>query len=191
MKKPDKLDQINRKLGALERIEDRLEKVVDREQGELKRIEKEEALLEKDEARIERRVVAIGNFTVKRSHLLELARGVAGAFLGVGLGQALGGAVTLAERLHWLNIIGILVFVIVVVSVLVYRNDKQMIADNHLNPIRYVVRTVAVLYVTSLSVQLLALGLFNNFPGWNILLVKALIVGSFPAMSSAAAFTIL
>lgn len=179
-----KLNRIENKLESLGGIETDVEKLVEREDKELKKIEKEEVVIEKN-------LLKIGSFTVKRSKVLELARGVAGAFLGVGLGQALGISVTLAKKIAWPNAVGLLFFIILLAGVLVYKNDKTLIAGSQKHPVRYVTDRIAVLYAISAIVELIGLILFNNFPGWNSLLVKAIVVGSFPAMSSAAAFSII
>ncbi len=177
-----KLDIIDEKLDRVERIEETLERLVEKEDAEIQKVELEEAHLEKE-------LLTIGSLSIKRSHLLELARGAAGAFLGVGLGQALGNSVELAKHLPWLNIIGILLFIILVTGILIYRNDKDIIKGRNL--FTYVGGKLAYLYAISLFVQLLGLVLFNNFPGVNVILYKALIIGSYTAMSSAVAFTLI
>ncbi|HET9850178.1 MAG TPA: hypothetical protein VFP35_00930 [Candidatus Saccharimonadales bacterium] len=153
--------------------------------------DKEIEEIEKEEKEIERTLFKLGDFTIKRSHLLELTRGTAGAFLGVGLGQALGGSLKLAKNLPWENVIGILIFIFILVGLLIYKNDKSFIKGNRAEPVEYVLKKITVLYSISLCVEVLGLVLFNDFPGWNTLLVKALLVGSYPAMSSAAAFSII
>jgi hypothetical protein len=182
-----KLDVIDSKLDSLEGIEDKLEHLVSKEEDQIKRLEKEEGSIEHEERRIEKSLLKLGNFTIRRTHLLELARGVAGAFVGVGLGQALGGSVALAKKLPTANAIGILIFIFIMVGILVYRYDKQYITGN---PWVYLVRKIGLLYVISIVVQIIGLQLFDAFPGWNVILVKALIVGSYPAMSAAVAFTL-
>lgn len=178
-----KIEAINRKLNRVEKIEEHLGRLVEREDKEIKNIEKEEL-------KIEKVLIKVGNFTIKRTHMMELARGVAGAFLGVGLGQALANSVELAGTLPWLNITGILLFILVIVGVLIYKNDKDQI-KTHENPLGYVLQKIITLYVIALIVQFLGLILFNNFPGFNETLIKALIIGSYAAMSSAAAFTLI
>lgn len=175
---------LDKKLDRVRKIEQHLDKLVDKEESAVEKIEVEER-------KIERTLVSIGNFTVKRSHLLELARGAAGAFLGVGLGQALGGSVSLAQNLPWINIFGILFFILILVSLLIYRNDKDQIVSDRQNIFGYVSKKLVALYLISLAVQLLGLILFNNFPGWNEILLKALVIGSYSAMSSAVAFTLI
>ena len=177
-----KLNEISSKLDTLERVEEQLAKTVDKEEKEIEEMEAKEDNVEKE-------LLTVGHIAIKRSHLLELARGAAGAFLGVGLGQALGTSVTLANKLPWVNIIGILAFIILVTGVLIYRNDKDAIKDK--SPLPYIAGKLSYLYVISLCVQLLGLVLFNTYPGFNEILAKSLIIGSYTAMSSAVAFTLL
>jgi hypothetical protein len=177
------LYRIDRKLSALSGIEKNLERLVAKEDNELAKVQKEEKYIEKS-------LFSLGNYTIKRSHVMELARGTAGAFLGVGLGTALGLSETLAKRLPWVNIIGILAFVFLLVSLLIYKNDKSYIHGAKKNMVKYISYKVIVLYSISLIVLLAGLILFNDFSGWNLLLVKALLVGSYPAMASAAAFSL-
>jgi hypothetical protein len=177
------LNRIEDKIARLEDIEEKLEDVIKKEDKEIREIEKEEK-------QIERTLVKLGDFTIKRSHLLEVARGTAGAFLGVGLGQALGGHIALAKALPWPNVFGILLFIFLLVGLLIYKNDQGYIKGAHKKPVKYVFNKIMLLYVISLVVELFGLVLFNSFPGWNLLLVKALLVGSYPAMSAAAAFSL-
>ncbi|MGI8420435.1 MAG: hypothetical protein ACR2LN_07405 [Candidatus Levyibacteriota bacterium] len=180
-----RLDVLDQAIEKVEKLEEHLEKIVEKEQRELE-------LIESEEIKIEKSLVQVGGVSIKRSHLLEVARGAAGAFLGVGLGQALGGSVNLAKTLPWLNTFGILIFVLLLVSVLIYKNDKDVIAkERHKHPVFYITQKLAFLYIISLCVQLLGLILFNSFPGWNPTLIKALIIGSYSAMSSAVAFTLI
>lgn len=177
-----KLDSIDAKLAVIESAEEHLAKIVTKEEKEVKKIKGEEE-------KIDRELLSIGSLTIKRSHVLELARGAAGAFLGVGLGQALGNSVALANRLPWMNIFGILFFVIVITGLLIYKNDKDII--KRANPFSYVLGKISYLYIIALAVQLLGLILFNNYPGINEILAKSLVIGSYTAMSSAVAFTLI
>lgn len=178
----ENLSDISEKLDKVEKIEEHLSKLVGKEEKQIKKMEKEEEKVDKE-------LLTIGSLSIKRSHVLELARGAAGAFLGVGLGQALGNSVTLANKLPWLNIIGILFFIILITGLLIYKNDKDVIKKK--NPFAYILGKITYLYIISLLVQLLGLVLFNNFPGVNEILYKALIIGSYTAMSSAVAFTLI
>ncbi|HSW80626.1 MAG TPA: hypothetical protein VLG47_07655 [Candidatus Saccharimonadales bacterium] len=182
-----KLDNINAKLNKLEHIEEKVEKVLAKQEAQVKRIEKEESKIEKEEKHIEKSLVQVGEFTVKKSQVMEFSRGVAGAFVGVGLGQALGGSVLLAEKLPMRNAIGILIFILVMVGILIFKYDNKYIKGN---AFWYIFKKIMFLYAIALVVEFLGLVLFNNFPGWNKTLVVALIIGSYPAMSAAAAFTL-
>lgn len=116
---------------------------------------------------------------------------MAGALLGVGLGQAVGGSVVATKGLPWLNTLGILAFILIFVGLIIYRKDKAEIEQENKNVLKHVLRKLTTLYIISVLVQLIGLFLFNNFPGWNEVLVKALIIGSYAAMSSAVAFTLI
>ncbi|MDO8498623.1 MAG: hypothetical protein Q7S44_02455 [bacterium] len=178
-----KIEALDKKLEVVERVEERLEGLVEKEVKEIEEVEEEERKLEKS-------LLQVGKLTVKRSQLLELARGAAGAFLGVGLGQALGGSVDLAKLLPWINTLGILLFILILVGILIYKHDKDQI-PSRTNGFIYIGQKLLTLYFIAILVQLLGLVLFNNFPGWNETLIKALIIGSYVAMSSAAAFTLI
>lgn len=178
-----KINELDRKLDVVEEIEEHLEKLVEKEDKEIKKVEKEEL-------KIEEKLLKIGKFTITRNHLLELARGVAGAFLGVGLGQAVVNSVKTAAILPWLNTIGILVFILILVGILIYKHDKDDLIG-HKNVYWYLFKKLAVLYMIALMVEIFGLVLFNNFPGWNETLLKALVIGSYSAMSSAVAFTLI
>ncbi|MCL5784031.1 MAG: hypothetical protein M1142_01590 [Patescibacteria group bacterium] len=179
-----KINTLDKKLDVVEDIEKHLEKLVEREEEDIKKVEKEEL-------KIERAVFQIGQFAVKKSQLLELARGVAGAFLGVGLGQALGGSVNLAKTLPWINTIGILLFIFILVGILIYKHDRDQILSAKKNSYIYIFQKLVTLYLIALIVEVWGLILFNNFPGWDSTLIKALIIGSYTAMSSAVAFTLI
>lgn len=180
-----KLDILNKTVEKIEKLERHVEGTLDKEQKELE-------IIENEEAKIEKSLFQIGTISIKRSHLLELARGAAGAFLGVGLGQALGGSVNMAKTLPWPNTIGILLFIFLIVSVLIYKNDKDiLLKKNASQKAFYISQKLLFLYIISLFVQFLGLILFNSFPGWSPVLIKALIIGSYSAMSSAVAFTLI
>jgi len=166
----NKLESIDRKLNKITRGE--------------KSIVKEETKIEKEEKKIEK---AISKFTA-RKYLLELIRGAAGAFLGVGIGESLIGVSKRAESLPWLNIIGILIFILVISSLLIYKNEKDHISNRGT---RFVLWRLGELYAISLAMEALGLVLFAAWPGTGELLAKSLIVGSYAAMSGAVSFTIL
>lgn len=179
-----KINALDKKLDTVEEIEKHLEKLVEKEEKEIKKVEKEER-------KIEKALFKIGKFTIKRSQILELARGVAGAFLGVGLGQALVNSVKLAQTLPWINTLGILAFIFILVGLLIYKHDRDQIKEKKKQPVFYILQKLTTLYLIALLVEALGLILFNSFPGWDETLIKALIIGSYAAMSSAAAFTLI
>ncbi len=175
-----KLDRIERKLGKLEREEEKVER-------EEKRIEAKEAAIQKEQQRTERVLVQLGRFTFKRKHLLELIRGTAGAFLGVGIGRNLLNLEELAGKLPWWNVLGILIFVLFISGLLIYKNEKDFVARKGYG---IVWRKLILLYLIAALVELVALWLFNALPGDAATLVKMIIIGSYAAMGGAVTFTI-
>ncbi len=147
----------------------------------------EEKVLEKEEKKIERALFQLGKFTFKRKHLLELIRGTAGAFLGVGLGKSLLSFSELAEFLPWGNVIGILVFILVISILLIYKNEHDYIQKEG---VWIVWRKLGFLFLISLIVEFFALWLFGGLPTEPLILTKMMIIGSYPAMAGAVSFSI-
>ena len=166
----NKLNSIDRKLNRVSRGE--------------KTIQKEEYKIEKEEKKIRKTLKKLTG----RKYLLELIRGAAGAFLGVGIGESLVGLSSSAGRLPWINIMGILVFILVVSSLLIYKNERDHVSKRGT---RFVFWRLGELYAISIVMEALGLILFAAWPGTGELLAKSLIVGSFAAMSGAVSFTIL
>jgi uncharacterized membrane protein len=179
-----RIELMNRKLSKVEKIEEHLDKLVNREERDIDKIEQRET-------KIEKRLIKVGRLEIKKGHILELIRGMAGAFLGVGLGQAVGGSVSIAQSLPWINTLGILAFILIFVGLIIYRKDKAEIEQEKRSLWSHVIRKLLLLYFISVVVQLFGLVLFNDFPGWNDVLARALIIGSYAAMSSAVAFTLI
>jgi hypothetical protein len=176
-----KLSHIENELKGVEKIEKR----IDREE---KKSLHEQRNIQKEERKIEKALFQIGKFTFKRKHLLEIIRGTAGAFLGVGLGKGLLSLTDLANSLPWFNIIGILVFILVISALLIYKNDHDYI---HKEGILVIWKKLAFLYGISLFVEFFALWLFGGVPSSGIILGKTLIIGSYSAMAGAVSFSIL
>ncbi|MCK4670508.1 MAG: hypothetical protein KAT43_04860 [Nanoarchaeota archaeon] len=176
-----KLNKIDTRISRVERL---LGKVYRKE----KEIMKEEKVIEKKEKKIGKQIKSLKGFFFKRGYMMELIRGTAGAFLGVGIGQKLISSASLAETLSWSNIIGILVFILLISGLLLYKNEKIYLKKKaHV----FVFRRLGELYTISILMELLGLALFAAWPGWNIILIKTLIVGSYAAMSGAVSFSIL
>lgn len=174
------LDRIDRKLGKLEREEEKVER-------EEKRIEAKETTIQTEQQKTEKALFELGRFTFKRQHLLELIRGTAGAFLGVGIGRNLLNLEELAGRLPWWNVFGILVFILLVSGLLIYKNEKDFIRKKGYG---IVWRKLILLYFIAALVELIALWLFAALPGNTATLVKMIIIGSYAAMGGAVTFTI-
>ncbi len=164
-----------------------LEKELKKTERTEHKIEKEEVNIEKQEQKIENVLFTIGNFTFKRKHFLELIRGTAGAFLGVGLGRNILNLNELAGKLPWWNIIGILVFVLGISALLLYKSEKDYIKKEGM---QVVWKKLLLLYFISLIVEFIALWLFGSLPPSPELLIKTLVIGSYAAMGGAVTFTI-
>ena len=164
---------------------------IDKEVKDLKKIEKselsEDKKIEKEEEKMEKTLLSIGNMTFKRKHFLELIRGAAGAFLGVGLGMSLLNLKSLATSLPWWNVLGILLFILVISSLLIYKNDKDFIKREGKKAL---FRRLLTLYLITLLVEFIALWLFGGIPSSWSLLVKMIIIGSYSAMAGAVSFSI-
>ncbi len=70
---------------------------------------------------------------------------------------------------------------------LIYKNEKDIIKEKGNI---FVVKRLTVLFIISLTVEIVALYLFNLMPTDFDLAIRSLIVGSYPAMSGAITFSI-
>ena len=172
---------IEHELEEIERNEARLLK-------EEKKIEKRENKILAEEQKIEKVLFKIGNFEFKKKHLLEFIKGIAGAFLGVGIGRSILNLEAIAEKLQWWNIIGILIFIIGISWLLIWKNEKQYVEKHGF---RLVWKKLVFLYVISIIIELLALWLFASLPGETATLIKVLVIGSYAAMAGAVSFSLI
>ena len=170
----NKLNKIDKEINSLEKT-----------QGNVLR---EEKRIEKKEEKIDRVLFQMGRLTFKRKHFLELIRGVAGAFLGVGLGMNLLNLKNLASTLPWVNILGIFLFILIISSLLIYKNERDFVKERG---IAQIIKRLALLYLIVLGVELIALWLFGGIPESSGILVKMLIIGSYSAMAGAVSFSII
>ncbi len=181
MPKKRKGSGVEQELREIRRTE---EKLLKQEQE----IEKKENKILAEEEKIEKVLFRIGSFEFKRKHLLDLIKGVAGAFLGVGLGRSILNLDSLAEKLQWWNVIGILIFIIGISWLLIYKNEKQYVQKKGL---AVVWKKLLFLYVISLIIEYLALWLFASLPPDAATLVKVLVIGSYAAMAGAVSFSLI
>ena len=181
MPKKRKVSTVEQELREIRKNE---EKLLQQE----KRIEQKENKILAEEQKIEKVLFHIGNFEFKRKHLLELIKGVAGAFLGVGLGRSILNLDSLAEKLQWWNVIGILIFIIGISWLLIYKNERQHIQKHGLT---MVWKKLIFLYVISLLIEFIALWLFASLPPDLATLIKILVIGSYAAMAGAVSFSLI
>lgn len=173
---------------------DLIEKEVKKIEKEEKKIEKEEKFVEKkmdailkEEQSLEKILLRFGRFNFRKKHFLELVRASAGAFLGVALGRGLIGLDALAKGLAWVNIIGILVFILLVSGLLLYKTERDKIK---LNGIKTLLPRLFFIYCISLIIEIISIFLFNVTYDSFETLAKMVIVGSYAAMASAITFSI-
>jgi uncharacterized membrane protein len=188
IKKAEEIGEIDRRLATIEAEEEKIDIAEQKLKDLVKKEEKEIAKIEEEEKKIEKVLLNIGKFTIKRTHLLELARSVAGAFLGVGVGMGLRWVPDVAEPLSWLNVLGILGFVLFVSGVLIYKQEKEKVKKSGM---LFVVKKMLFIYSLCIAVEFIALALFNVIPTNPVNIVKTLIVGSYTAMAGAITFTLI
>ena len=92
----------------------------------------------------------------------------------------------LALNLPWINVIGILVFILTISVLLIYKNQKDFIKTEGK---KIIFQKLIYLYLVAIFVELIALWLFGGIPESAGLLIKMLIVGSYSAMAGAVSFS--
>ncbi|MFA6461078.1 MAG: hypothetical protein WCV90_02335 [Candidatus Woesearchaeota archaeon] len=182
-----RLDKVDAKLSTIKNENIKLEKEEKLIGKEDKRIEKKENQIQKEESKIEKGIFQIGKFTFKRNHLMLLIRGTAGSFLGVGLGRSLLNMEDLANKLSWWNILGILLFILIISGLLIYKNEKDFVKKEGTGVIW---RRLIALYLIALIVEFIALWLFSSLPTNYLTLIKVLVIGSYAAMAGAVSFSL-
>lgn len=175
-----KIDSIQNKINKIEKEEKRIE---NEEKSVISKINK----LTKEEENIEKTLLKFAGVNVKKRHLYELLRASAGAFLGVGLGRGLLGLDNLARTLPWINVIGILVFILILSALLIYKNERENVKKVGWG---IVGQRLIFIYVIALLIEFLSLLLFKiQFDDVSVLM-KIIIVGSYTAMASAVSFSL-
>ena len=169
-----KLRKIDNKLNRLSKADEELRK--------------EQKLIEADSDEIERALFTLGKFTFKRQHFMELVRGTAGSFLGVGISRNLLLFEPLAATLPWENIVAIFLFVALISYLLIYKNERHYIQQGGLLA---ALKRILFLYFVSLVVEVIALGLFSAIPEDTTTLIKLLVIGSYAAMAGAVSFSLI
>ncbi|MBI2145775.1 DUF2391 family protein [Candidatus Woesearchaeota archaeon] len=187
-KKRRRTTSVAKKLSAIETQISSLKKTEQKILQEEQKVEQKEQEIKAEEQKIEKVLFKLGEWEFKRKHLLELIKGVAGSFLGVGLGTTLLNKEIIAAKLSWWNVSGILLFIFAISWLLIYKNEKQYVKKEGL---AVVWRKLILLYGISLVIEFLALWLFASLPPEMATLVKVLVIGSYAAMAGAVSFSLI
>lgn len=175
-----RLDAIEHSIRKIAREETRIEK-------EEKTVEKKIDAVAKEEQHIEHIVLKFWNIDIRKRHLLELLRASAGAFLGVGIGRGLIGLDSVARGLDWLNILGILFFVLGISALLIYKDQRERVKKEGYGVL---FQRLFFIYTVSVIIEFVSLILFKVPYESAEGLLKILIVGSYTAMASAITFSL-
>jgi uncharacterized membrane protein len=176
--------------------EERLLKKVERDEKKLvaheEKIEKEEKNIQKLEKKIikdeEKILFELKKLTVKKKHLLDLIKIIAGALLGTSFGSGLLGKKELAMQLPWVNVIGIFLLTFIVASLLVYKSERKNVVKGK-SVARYVVLRVLYIWIVATVISSLASILFMTETLESAILIKSLLIGSYPAVAGAIGFS--
>ena len=185
---PKKRKSVEKRLGSIEEKIGRISETEKQLLKQEKKIEKKEGRILTEEEKIEKVLFKIGKFEFKRKYLLELIKGVAGAFLGVGLGRSILNLDSLVEKLPWWNVLGILFFIIGISWLLIYKNERTHVQKHGL---KVIWKKLVFLYVISLIIEFITLWLFAGLPADAGTLAKILVIGSYAAMAGAVSFSLI
>ncbi len=190
----EKLDRLEGKIDKIRRLQEDTEEDVEESLEAAEETEKDVQGIERDVDKIEKNldvveenVLKLSKFTIGKRHFTELARGTAGAFIGVSVGMGLRWMPIFAENMEWIHVVAVLGFIFGLGAMLLFKTEKDWVKkEGNI----FVIKRLVQLYVISLVVVLIALVLFNMIPDDPYMLIKTIIVGSYPAMSGAITFTI-
>ena len=180
-----KISREERLLRKVERDEKRLEKHEKKIEKEEKNIQKLEKKIIKDEEKI---LFELKKLTVKKKHLMDLIKIVAGALLGTSFGAGLIGKADLAMKLPWINVVGIFLLAFLIAALLVYKAERKNVAKGK-SVFGYVITRVIYIWVVATIISSLASILFMTESLEAAILIKSLLIGSYPAVAGAIGFS--
>jgi uncharacterized membrane protein len=184
-KTPRKISREEKLLRKVERDEKRLERHEKKIERDEKNIQKLEKKIIKDEEKI---IFELKKLTVKKKHIMDLIKIVAGALLGTSFGAGLIGKADLALALPWINVIGIFLLAFVIASLLVYKAERKNVAKGR-SVFSYVLKRVAYIWIVAVIISSLASILFMTESLETAVLIKSLLIGSYPAVAGAIGFS--
>jgi hypothetical protein len=184
---PTKKKSVEKRLASIDKRIKNIEKGERQIEREEKRVESKINDISREEKNIEKTIIRLGILNVKKRHLIELTRASAGAFLGVGIGRGLIGLDNVAKGLAWINVIGILFFILFISSLLIYKDSRENIKQRGKIVL---IQRLFFIYIISVAIEFISLLLFNVQYDSTETLFKIIIVGSYTAMASAITFSL-
>ena len=94
----------------------------------------------------------------------------------------------MALALPWINVIGIFLLAFVIASLLVYKAERKNVAKGK-GVFGYVLKRVAYIWIVAVVISSLASILFMTESLETAVLIKSLLIGSYPAVAGAIGFS--
>ncbi|MBS3117468.1 hypothetical protein J4430_01145 [Candidatus Woesearchaeota archaeon] len=154
---------------------------------EEKKIKKLEKRIIKEESKI---LSVLKRFKLGKKHLFDFIKIVAGALLGTSFGAGLLSKKELATNLPWINVAGIFVLAFVIAGLLVYKAERKSVTKGK-GIILYVIKRVIYIWIIATAISTLASFLFLTETLPTEVLIKSLLIGSYPAVAGAIGFNFL
>lgn len=192
-RKKTKKRENTRLLKSVKKDEKKLLKIAKKLEKDEKRIVKEEKNIEKLERKIVKDekaiLLAIGKLKIKKEHLFDFIKIVAGSLLGASLGKKFIDS-ELAVELPWLNVIGILLLIFAISYLLVYKAERKTLAHKRHKQIYILTRILYIWIVATMVGSLSALLFMTEYPGKEIF-IKSLLINLYPAVAGAIGFSLI
>ncbi len=166
----------------------RTEKKILKEQKALEKQEKNLEKIEKNILKEERGIRAVlKSLKIEKHHVLDFIRIAAGALVGTGLGSIIIRQKDLALTLPWRNILGIIFVALLLAGLLVYKAERKSL-EKRAYPLRYIAVRVAYIWIIATVISGATSLLFIAQPELNLITLKSILIGSFPAIAGAIGF---
>ena len=182
---------IRKEEGKIRVLENKLSRQSKQIVEEEKHIVEEEKKIKKLEKRIireESKILSVLKmFRLEKKHLFDFIKIAAGALLGTSFGIGLFSKKELATNLPWINVAGIFVLAFVIAALLVYKVERKNVAKGR-GILLYVIKRVIYIWIIATAISTLASFLFLTETLPPEVLIKSLLIGSYPAVAGAIGF---